>query len=76
MQISGNSPSQASSADSLKAYDQVSQVKRQDISRQEAEQLLAAQQAQAAQQLNNTQSSSQNQPVPGASVGSVINTSA
>lgn len=75
MQVSGNVSSQVSSAQSLKAYDQTAQVKRQDDSKaQEALLAQAAQQTQSTQQSNNSQST--NQPTPGATVGSVINTTA
>ena len=76
MQVSGNVSSQVSSAQSLKAYDQTNQVKRQDASKAQEALLLAqaAQQTQQTQQSNNSQST--NQPTPGATVGSVINTTA
>lgn len=67
--INGNTSSQASSADALKAYSQAAQAKRDNDTKQAA-------QAQAAQQASQVQPASENNPTPGATVGSVINISA
>jgi|WetSurMetagenome_2_1015567.scaffolds.fasta_scaffold1918667_1 hypothetical protein len=69
MQVGGSTSSQASGTGALQAYGQATQAQRQSDAQQAA-------QAQAAQQASQAQPASDNNPIAGATVGSVINTSA
>ena len=69
MGISGCTSCQAGGIEALKAYDRAYQLRRSDAAKEVSN-------AQALQQLQRNQASSENRPIAGSTVGSVINISA
>ncbi len=69
MEISGSTSHQVSNIAALTTTNQTSQIKRAEEAQQAAKKLET-------QQANQSQASTENRPVPGSTVGSIINTSA